>query len=193
VAAVAAFSYLAGRGGNRVGAVVAGGTGMRAVPPRPGRAGARSLLRTVMTLPHGTGPGSLAALIDRTRRHARRRGLTVVVSDFLDEGDWARELRRLAVRQQVLCVEVLDPAELRLPDVGPLDLIDPETGEHVEVQTGNRRFRERYAAAAAEQRERIAANIRGAGAAHLRLSTGGDWLRDIASFVAERRHVAAYR
>jgi len=195
--AVAAFAYLAGRGGNRIGAVVTEGGPAKAIPPRPGRGGARSLLRTVTTLPRGEGAGDLAELIDKTRRHARRRGLAIVISDFLededDPSDWPRELRRLAVRQQVLCVEILDPAELALPDVGVLDLMDPETGATVEVQTGNARFRARYAEAAAEQRRRIAAGIRSGGAAHLRLSTGSDWLRDIAAFIAQRRHLAAYR
>jgi uncharacterized protein (DUF58 family) len=74
-----------------------------------------------------------------------------------------------------------------------IDLMDPETGASVEVQTGNARFRARYAEAAAEQRARIAAGIRSGGASHLRLSTGSDWLRDIAAFVAQRRHLAAYR
>ncbi|WP_240037508.1 DUF58 domain-containing protein [Glycomyces paridis] len=195
--AVAAFAYLAGRGGNRIGAVVTEGGPAKAIPPRPGRGGARSLLRTVTSLPRGEGTSDLADLIDTTRRHARRRGLAIVISDFLEDednpSDWPRELRRLAVRQQVLCVEVLDPAELALPDVGVLDLMDPETGATVEVQTGNARFRARYAEAAAEQRARIAAGIRTGGATHLRLSTGSDWLRDIATFVAERRHLAAYR
>ncbi|GAA2136942.1 uncharacterized protein (DUF58 family) [Glycomyces algeriensis] len=195
--AVAAFAYLAGRGGNRIGAVVTEGGPAKAIPPRPGRGGARSLLRTVTALPRGEGAGDLAELIDKTRRHARRRGLAIVISDFLededDPSDWPRELRRLAVRQQVLCVEVLDPAELALPDVGVLDLMDPETGATVEVQTGNARFRARYAEAAAEQRRRIAAGIRSGGASHLRLSTGSDWLRDIAAFIAQRRHLAAYR
>ncbi|SDD68595.1 DUF58 domain-containing protein [Glycomyces harbinensis] len=195
--AVAAFAYLAGRGGNRIGAVITEGGPAKAIPPRPGRGGARSLLRTVTTFPRGEGAGDLAELIDKTRRHARRRGLAIVISDFLededDPSDWARELRRLAVRQQVLCVEVLDPAELALPDVGVLDLTDPETGATVEVQTGNARFRARYAEAAAAQRARIADGIRSGGAAHLRLSTDSDWLRDIAAFVAQRRHLAAYR
>lgn len=213
--AVAAFAYLAGRGGNRIGAVVTDGGPARAIPPRPGRGGARSLLRTITTQPSSADPAaettshSIAELIDKTRRHARRRGLAIVISDFLedevrreqqhsledeaDPSDWPRQLRRLAVRQQVLCVEVLDPAELALPDVGVVDLMDPETGATVEVQTGNARFRARYAEAAAAQRARIAAGIRSGGAAHLRLSTGSDWLRDIATFVAERRHLAAYR
>jgi uncharacterized protein (DUF58 family) len=195
--AVAAFAYLAGRGGNRIGAVVTEGGPAKAIPPRPGRGGARSLLRTVTSLPRGEGAGNLAELIDKTRRHARRRGLAIVISDFLededDPSDWPRELRRLAVRQQVLCVEVLDPAELALPDVGVIDLMDPETGATVEVQTGNARFRARYAEAAAQQRARIADGIRSGGAGHLRLSTGSDWLRDIAAFIAQRRHLAAYR
>ena len=52
----------------------------------------------------------------------------------------------------VLCIEVVDPVELALPDVGMLVLHDTVSGREIEVPTGNDRFRERYASAAADQR-----------------------------------------
>ena len=67
-------------------------------------------------------------------RLQRRRGLRVVVSDFLSAGtpggpnvepDWERPLRRLGVRNQVLCVEVVDRRELEFPDVGDILIRDP--------------------------------------------------------------------
>jgi uncharacterized protein (DUF58 family) len=96
-------------------------------------------------------------------------------------------LRALAARHQVLAIEVLDPRELTLPDVGVLRLVDPETGRLLDVNTRSKALRERYAAAAASQRAQIAASVRRAGASHLQLRTDRDWLVDIV------RHVAATR
>jgi uncharacterized protein (DUF58 family) len=113
--------------------------------------------------------------------------MAVVISDFLAPTGWERPLRRLAVRHDVLAVEVLDPRELELPDVGVLELVDPETGLVHEVQT-TPAVRARYAAAASEQRAAISTALRHAGVGHLRLRTDSDWLLDIVRFVAAQRH-----
>ena len=101
------------------------------------------------------GRADLGALIDALNRPPRRRGLAAVISDFLAPPDqWARPLRKLAVRHDVLAIEILDPRELELPDVGVLAVADPETGVVHEMQTSDRRLRERYAAAAARPAHR---------------------------------------
>jgi uncharacterized protein (DUF58 family) len=196
VAAAAAVTYLTARGGNRIGAVVGTGTstddgraGVLRLPARPGRKEAHGLLRAIARTPIRPGRADLGALIEMLNRPVRRRGVAVVISDFLapPEG-WARPVRRLAVRHDVLAVEVVDPRELELPDVGVLELIDPETGRWHEVQTSDPRLRRRYAEAASAQRAAIAHALRGAGAAHLRLRTDSDWLLDIVRFVAAQRH-----
>jgi uncharacterized protein (DUF58 family) len=116
-----------------------------------------------------------------------RRGLAVVVSDFLAPGEWDRPLRALSARHETLAVEIIDPRELSLPDVGVLELRDPETGATIEVQTGSAKLRARYAEAAAAQRADIARRLRAAGADHLVLRTDRDWLLDLVRFVASRR------
>ena len=156
------------------------------------------MLRRVAETPRSAAGrrGDLAAVIEMLRRPPRRRGLVAVISDFLgepaarggDRYDWERPLRALRVRHEVLAVEVLDPRELALPAVGLLTVVDPETGQQLEVQSSDADLRERYAAAAAAQRSAIASALRGAGAAHLRLRTDSDWLLDIVRFVAAQRH-----
>jgi uncharacterized protein (DUF58 family) len=190
LAAAAAMSHLTVRGGNRVGALVASGGGrLRRLPARPGRRAAQGLLRAVAATDSAPGRVDLGALVEGLNRPRRRRGLAVVISDFLaPPAQWERPVRRLAVRHDVLAIEVVDPRELALPDVGVLELVDPETGRAHEVHTGDRRLRDRYARAAAEQRAEIAAALRRAGAARLRLRTDADWLIDIVRFVAARRH-----
>jgi uncharacterized protein (DUF58 family) len=189
IAAAAAVTHLTIRGGNRVGAVVSNGHAIVRLAPRSGRQPAQGLLRSIARMSSEPGRTDLGALIDALNRPPRRRGLAAVISDFLAPPEqWARPLRKLAVRHDVLAIEILDPRELELADVGVLVVADPETGGLHEVQTSDRRLRERYAAAARRQREQVAEAIRDAGAAHLRLRTDSDWLLDIVRFVAAARH-----
>jgi uncharacterized protein (DUF58 family) len=90
------------------------------------------------------------------------------------------------VRNDVIVCEIRDPAEETLPDVGEVVVVDPETGHQLRVDTGSRRVREGYLAAAAEERELVAGDIRAAGAHHLLLSTGEDWLRPLVVGLANR-------
>ncbi|MQA88017.1 MAG: DUF58 domain-containing protein [Streptosporangiales bacterium] len=209
VAAVAAVGFITARAGNRLGALVTGDHrgrgGLYRFPARAGRGPLLTLLHALLTaprMPPGTPAGSLAEAIVAMDRSVRRRGLVVVVSDFLDGlGDagtafpapapsWERPLHRLALRHQVVAVEVYDPRELDLPDVGVLTVVDPETGRRREVATASTRLRERYAAAAAEQRATIRESLRRSGIPRLALRTDGDWLRDIVEHVEIQRRLA---
>ena len=189
ISALAAMVYLTAGGGNRVGALFTTGENLIRVPARSGRPHTTGLLRRALTTPRASQGrrGDLAVALEALRRPPRRRGFAVVISDFLGEPSWERPMRALAVRHEVLAIEIVDPVELELPAVGLLTLVDPESGQQVEVQTGKRTLRERYAAAAIEQRAAIAAGIRRAGAGHIQLRTDRDWLIDIVRYVAARR------
>lgn len=192
ISVAAAFAHLAQGPGDRAGALVLTADGVRRVPYRSGRLATLAMLHTLVSTPRSQarGPG-LAAALRSVLDPPRRRGLVVVVSDLLDRDTgadgWAVPLRRLAQRHDVIVAEVVDPRELTLPDVGVLRLVDPETGRELEVQTGSRKLRERYAAAAAARRDGHAAALRAAGAGHVVLRTDQDWLRDLAAHLARRR------
>jgi uncharacterized protein (DUF58 family) len=188
IAALAAVAHLTGGGGNRIGALVATGERLVRFPARGGLAHARGLVRQVAQVPHAPSGtrGDLTAAIEQLRRPPRRRGLAVVVSDFLGEPTWEPTLRALSGRHELLAVEVLDPRELELPDVGTVVLADPESGRQREVVTTPLLCRE-FAAAAAAHRDRVAVALRRAGAAHLRLRTDSDWIADVVRFALTRK------
>jgi uncharacterized protein (DUF58 family) len=188
VAALAAVAHLTRGGGNRIGAIVSTGAETVRIPARGGLAHTRMVVRRVAEVPRaGDGTrGDLTAALEQLRRPPRRRGLAVVISDFLGEPDWERSLRGLGARHDLLAVEVLDPRELDLPDVGTVVLADPETGRQREVET-TPLLRREYAAAASEHRDRVADALRRCGAAHLRLRTDSDWISDIVRFALARK------
>jgi len=181
--------HLAARRSSRLGIVTYGERHARLLPPRQGRTALLGLLATLAREPEADGVGAeaLAAALDRAARIAHQRALVVIVSDFLGPRTWRQPLLRLAGKHDVLAVEIGDPRESALPDVGDLWLVDPETGEHLQVDTRSRRLRERFAQAAAADREETDKLFRTLGVNHVRLSTQGDWLLTLAGFLRLQR------
>jgi uncharacterized protein (DUF58 family) len=184
------MGYLTSRRAGRLGLLTCGEREPRMLPPRQGREALLAFLAGLSQAPaeDGLGADALAGAMNRLARIARQRALVVIVSDFLGPRTWREPLLRLTGRHDVLAVEIGDPRERELPDVGDLWLVDPETGDHLRVDTGSRRLRERFAQAAREDREDTARLLRSLGVRHVRLSTDEDWLRGLAAFLKlERR------
>jgi uncharacterized protein (DUF58 family) len=184
-----ALGHVASRRGNRLGVITSGSGAAASRRPRQGRAGLLAALLALRIDDDAAGSAKSTPLregFEYATRVARQRALLVIVSDLRGPRDWAVPLARLAARHDVLMIEVRDPREESLEDAGELVLVDPDTGDQVRVDTHSRRLRERYAAAAAEDRAAVAADVRRAGADHVVLSTQGEWLRPLLVALARR-------
>jgi uncharacterized protein (DUF58 family) len=183
-----AVGHLATRRGNRLGVVTFGGDDSKALPPRQGRSGLIGLLTALRgeQPERGGSVTSVGAAVTQASAMARQRSLVVVVSDFRGPRDWRRRLLEAAGRHDVVAVEIRDPREQELSNVGLLWLVDPETGRQLRVDTRSRRLRERFAAAAEAERVELARAFTSVGARHVVLSTEGDWLRPLVAFLRRR-------
>lgn len=205
IAAIATIGFLSQKMGDRFGGYIMRPDSLRRLQARSGRSALYGLLRKMLTEPfvpdHATGAMTLASGVEELSRSQRRRGLRLVVSDFLTPGDheldpnvepeWERSMRRLAVKNQVLAVEVVDRREVEFPNVGDMLIRDPETDFERYVNTSDPDARARMDAASAAQRERIRISLRRAGVGHIQLRTDRDWVQDIARFVLAYRRVAS--
>ena len=183
-----AVGHFAVRRGNRLALATFGDRDPVASPARQGnrgllaapdsRCGASPTSSRVGPTSLGIGTGA------RIGRLARRRAVIVIVSDFRGPRDWRPRLLQLASRHDVVAVEIRDPREQELPDVGDLWLVDPESGRQLRVDTRSKKLR-------AAVRRRGGGGSRGDSPAscarsaspHLTLSTSGDWLRQLVGFL----------
>jgi uncharacterized protein (DUF58 family) len=181
-----AVAQLAVRRGGRLAMAEFGSERPRVLPPTGGR-GAVARVRHALeegvavdaAAPRPPDRSALSRALIRVGKMAKASGLVVVISDFRDEDDWQRPLRRLSLHHSVVAVEIGDPREAELPAVGRLAVVDPETGRVVEVDTNRRGLRERFAAAERERRAALANDLRRAAVQHIELTTEGEWLRDL--------------
>jgi uncharacterized protein (DUF58 family) len=126
-------------------------------------------------------------------RGLRRRSLVFVVSDFFSASGWEERLQRLARRHETLAIRLVDPRESELPDIGTVILTDSETGEQLRVNTGDARFRDRFAGAARRREELLHGAFSRAGVDALVLRTDEDLVRAIVKFAYARKRRAGRR
>jgi uncharacterized protein (DUF58 family) len=183
------LARLLGRGGNRVGAVLYDTGMVRVVRPRTGRRQAlvvgSELERTAVARSGAT--TDLAAMLDAVTSLARRRGLVLVISDFIGTGGWERPLMRLAHRHEVVALRIVDGADDTLPEVGLIIVEDAETGEQMLVDSGDPYFRARFADGVQERDADLAAGMKQAGVPLHRIDTTSDLVPELVRIVATTR------
>jgi uncharacterized protein (DUF58 family) len=171
---------LAVRRAGRIGLLTCGAPEPQQLPPSAGRSALVHLRRALAkgVAEDGHAPeNALEQGMRRINRLARGHSLVVVVSDFREQSNWPGALRALGARHDVLAVEVFDPREAELPDVGHLTLVDPETGQRVEADSSSAELRRRFAAAELGRRDALKSHLRSARARHVEVGTDQDWLR----------------
>lgn len=199
LAAAAAVGFLTNRDGNQIGAIFAGPTAdgtttadvpTPVVPPKGSRKHFLRILHDIAEHPADDGAGvtDLGAALMRTSGVAKRRGLVVVISDFLVQPGWERPMQIVAQHHDVLAVQVTDPREFELPNVGVVVVRDPAGGGEREIATQKKKVRDAFSEAAKARQEQLTDSLRMARVDHLVLSTGRPWLDDLVPFVVQRKH-----
>jgi uncharacterized protein (DUF58 family) len=186
---VGVLARLLTRHGNRVGALLYGSEVDTVLQAGSGRLHVLNLLQRMGARPAQSAPGStkLRELLVAGQRIIKRRSSVFVISDFISEPGWEAALAQLAMRHEVTAVRLFDPLEMELPDLGLVTMVDAETGEQLVVDTHDRGFRERFAAAATRRETALLDGLARAGVDTLELATDGDLMDAILRFADLRK------
>lgn len=142
------------RNQDKIGLVLFSDRIVKYIPPRKGRDSVMRLVREVLASEdEAQGGTDIEGALRFLNGVQKRKAVVFLVSDFLIDKNYEKLLRATARRHDLVCVPVSDPAESELPDVGLVELEDPETGELVLVDTSSKAVRGTFAANAAQERE----------------------------------------
>ncbi len=142
VAAQIAFSAIANN--DRVGLVLFSDQIERIVPPKKGKKHVLRVITEILTFtPRGTRT-DISAALSYLQRVAKRRAVTFLISDFLASG-YEPALRIAGRKHDLVPVAVADPFEGAFPNVGLVELEDPETGATFVVDSAQPRIRGAFA------------------------------------------------
>jgi uncharacterized protein (DUF58 family) len=196
LASVLAFSAI--RNSDKVGLLLYTDRVERYLPPKKGR---RHVLRVVRDIlyhtPDGRGTDSVKAL-DVANHVLHRRAIVFLISDFQSPGDperaradLRRAMRQTNRRHDLIAVQIGDPREKELPNVGVLALEDAETGEIIELDTADAGVRRRFNELSVERARRMVNDFRAEGVDTLELKTDAPYMPALQRFfkTRERRRV----
>lgn len=181
----AVLALTAARSNDRVGSLLFTDRVERFVPPKKGMKHVLRLVRELLSFePVGSGT-DLAVALDFVNRVLRRRAVVFIVSDFFTSG-YEQVLKGTARRHDTIAVQLRDPRERELPDVGLLTVRDPETGVWRHIDTSNRFTRERYRHRVDEFDAGLLRFLRRQGMDLIRLETGRTYAEPLLAFFRRR-------
>ena len=150
IASVLAFSAI--RNNDKVGLLLFTDDVEKFIPPRKGRGHVLRVIREVLFFEPKRRGTNLVQALEFMGRVLPHKAIVVIISDFLESGDALAQaggagiplprsvqtaLRMANRRHDVVAVHIADRYELQLPALGRLVLEDAETGEVMEVNSGN--------------------------------------------------------
>jgi uncharacterized protein (DUF58 family) len=190
VACVLAFSAI--RNNDKVGLLLFSDRVELFIPPKKGRSHTLRIIREILFFkPAGRGTAPALAL-DYLNKVVTRRAVIFFISDFQTD-DFSRELSVSGRRHDFIALHIQDQREEALPNVGIITLEDAETGEQIEINTGDRTTRARFSAQAETQRAELNRTLRRSNIDAISLRTGEDYLPALRSFFKQRERRLAVR
>jgi uncharacterized protein (DUF58 family) len=207
IASVLAFSAI--RNNDKVGLILFSDTVEKFIPPRKGRKHVLRVIREVLFFEPRQQGTDLNQALEFLLHVTPHKAITVIISDFIGSPADPRRhghsrlrpqlmlleslaqasfalLRQANRRHDVVAVQITDPCELELPDLGRLVLEDAETGEIVEVGTGDSRKRQAFAERQAKAQSDLTRLFRTAGIDAIRLRTDQSYTSALARFFETR-------
>jgi uncharacterized protein (DUF58 family) len=176
------------RNQDKIGLILFSDRIVKYIPPRKGRDSVMRLVREVLAAEdEAKGGTDIAEALHFLNGVQKRRSVVFLVSDFLAAEDgFGRLLRAASRRYDIVCVPVSDPAEQELPDVGLVELEDPETGDLVLVDTSSAKVRRDFAEKASMDRETLKRFFAKTGIDTMTLSTDRPYIDEVRSLFKRR-------
>ncbi|HNV86922.1 MAG TPA: DUF58 domain-containing protein [Candidatus Omnitrophota bacterium] len=188
VCALLAFSAV--KNNDKVGVIFFSDKVEKHIPVKKGKTHVLRVTSDILSFKPQNPKTNYEASFDFTNRLLTRRAVVFLVSDFLNFPENSTPLRILSKKHDLIAIRITDPRELEIPQLGYLEMEDPETGEIVTVDTGSRKIAEAFRKITAAKREKTEDFLRSLGVDIIDIQTGASYVDPIIRFFRSRERRA---
>jgi uncharacterized protein (DUF58 family) len=188
ICAIVAFSAI--QNNDKVGLLLFSDEVELFVPPKKGRRHVLRLIRDLFAHEAKSKGTDLSVALNHTLQVLHRRSIVLVLSDFQSDG-YEPALRAVSRRHDTIAIHVIDPTEETLPDVGLLEVTDPETGITRVIDTSARQQRSDYSDAADRLRKDTEALLRRVRVDRVPVRTDEGYVEPLIQFFRRRNRRAS--
>ena len=183
----AVLSFAATTNNDRVGLLIFTDRVELFIPPRKGRRHVLRLIRELLAFQPQRRGTDIKLALDTVNRILKRRSIIFLVSDFLIPAEsYQKELIVTNKRHDLISIDLHDPLEKSLIDVGLLAIEDPETDEMIWVDTSNSQWRDSYYLRSQLHEAEKTRIFNTASVDRIHIATDEDYTSSLTSFFHER-------
>lgn len=183
IAAVLAFSAVNNQ--DKVGAILFGEKVEKLVVPKKGKQHTLFIVREMLSRDAVSGKTNYTDAFRMFNNSNRRRSICFLISDFLGTG-FEEAVRVAARKHDVIGIKIYDALDMKLPDVGMLQVTDVETGSNRLLDTSNPLVRYEYEQDFHRHNNYVKEIFQKAGADLLHMRAGDDYVKVLQKFFINR-------
>jgi uncharacterized protein (DUF58 family) len=157
------------------------------IPPRKGRRHVLRLIRELLAFEPQNRGTDIRMALEKVNQILKRRSIIFLVSDFLAEPENYRQAMAITNRRHdLIAVDLNDPLEKNIKDVGLMALEDPETGQIAWVDTSSRAWQKAYQGRLERLETGKTQVFRQASVDRIDISTDEDYTAPLTTFFRDR-------
>ena len=184
IAAVLAFSAI--QNNDKIGVTFFSDKIEKFIPPKKGRTHILHIIRELIDFYPEDKQTDIEQALEYMTNSIKKRCTCFVISDFIDEHDFAHALAIANRKHDVVALRVYDPRENQLPPVGMMYLRDAETGEQMWVDTSDKKLREAYEKYAFVREKELDAIFKRSGVDVANIRSDEDYVRALITLFKKR-------
>ncbi len=184
IAAVLAFSAI--QNNDKIGEIFFSDKIEKFIPPKKGRTHILHIIRELIDFYPEDKQTDIEQALEYMTNSIKKRCTCFVISDFIDEHDFAHALAIANRKHDVVALRVYDPRENQLPPVGMMYLRDAETGEQMWVDTSDKKLREAYEKYAFVREKELDAIFKSSGVDVANIRSDEDYVRALITLFKKR-------
>ncbi len=183
ICAVIAFSAI--NNNDKIGVVLFSDQIEKFIPPKKGKSHALRIIKELLEFKPVSEKTSIKTGLEYIRHITKKKAIVFLISDMMDEG-FDKSLKIVNRRHDLVALQIADPSDTRLPNVGLVNIIDPETKQTRVLDTSDPYVRKTWEANRMSSLAKTIAKFRSCGTDHLILETDRDYIPALSGLFKRR-------
>lgn len=183
----AVLSFSAVNNNDKVGLIMFSDKVNKFIPPKKGKSHILRIIRELLDAENISGQGTdIGEALSYFTNMMKKKSITFLISDFIDENNYADSLKIAAKKHDLVGIHISDPREKSLPDVGLINALDAETGSKIWLNTSSKKIRDDYSEQYSSSHKTCKETFKRSGADLLELSTDVAYIKALMGFFKRR-------
>ncbi len=184
IAATLAFSAM--QNNDKIGVIFFSDRIEKYIPPQKGRKHILYIIREMLQFKAESNRTDIGQALEYLGKMQKKRCTAFVMSDFYDRKDFQKQLLTCRMRHDVVGIQIYDPIQMRLPDVGLMRVRDVETKHEMYIDTSSKALRIAHEKYWSAQQQQLNTTFNQSGVDYVSVATNGDFVKTLLQLFQKR-------